>query len=98
MIKLSNTAKEKLKIAFRDLMITTMDYCIESKETQNKSIEVFSIIANDIKRELKQDEIEKISKQYIDMAINLVAPNSELSKKINYDMFFSFIEGVINNG
>jgi hypothetical protein len=60
MIKLSDSCKEKLKVKVRELMITTMDFCVESVETQNKSIEVFTIIAEDIGRALDMKEIDII--------------------------------------
>jgi hypothetical protein len=96
MTKLSGTAKENLKVKFRELMITTMDYCIESAETQNKSIEVFSIIANDIKRELKQDEIEKINDIFAHYTKSLVCPYNTLDKELTYGNIFNYMEEIIN--
>jgi len=94
-IKLSDTTKEKLKVKFRELMIITMDYCVESIETQNKSIEVFEIIAEDIKRELKLNEIEIIKLWAEAMIKELVYCYTKEDKEKAYNFYFNIMEGVL---
>jgi hypothetical protein len=95
MIKLSDTAKEKLKVKVRELMITTMDYCAESIETQNKSIEIFTIISEDINRALKQNEIEIIKLWAEAMIKELIYCYTKEDKEKAYSFYFNIIGGII---
>jgi len=95
MIKLSDTAKENLKAKFRELMITTMDYCVQSTETQNKSIEIFTVISEDIGRELKQNEVEIIKLWAEAMIKELVYCYTKEDKEKAYNFYFNIMEGVL---
>jgi hypothetical protein len=98
MTKLSDECKEKLKLQLRDLMIVTMDYCIESKETQQKAAELLGIIGQDIGRPLTETEIFKINEAHAAYAQSLVCPHDPLNKELNYSNVFNYIEAVTNNG
>jgi len=96
MIKLSDSCKEKLKVKVRELMITTMDFCVESVETQNKSIEVFTIIAEDIGRALNTKEVDIIRLWAEPMIKELSYCYNQKDKDNAYNFYFNIIEGVIH--
>ncbi len=98
MVTLSETCKIQLKNKFKELMITTMEYCIASQETQQKAAELFGMIGQDIGRQLTENEISKINEAYAAYAQSLVCPHDPLNKELNYNNIFNYIEKVINNG
>lgn len=98
MQKITEIGKNNILSAFRNLIITTMDFTAESEATENAKNEIFYAIFNDIKTELTIKQKEKLINAYEGYIVAFVCPRTQLNKTLNENNIIFFIEGVINNG
>ena len=98
MIKLSDTAKEKLKVKFKELINTTFDNAVYTPVSDLKAKDFFNIIEIDIGRPLTENERIKIFSIYPEAIINIITASSIGSCEINFNLYFEYFDKVVNNG
>ena len=95
MLSITENFKALLISKFKELMITTMEYCIESEECNSKVTELFILLANEIGRPLTEMEMSEISTKYDSWARNLVSPYNQQTKNANYDLIIFDLQRII---
>ena len=96
-IILSESSQVLFKAKFRELMLVTMDYCIDSNECRAKTGELLTLLSQEIGRALTGEEMDKLMLKYDAQARNLIVPYNQLTKELNYNMVIDYTQDVINH-
>lgn len=95
MLNITENFKLLLMGKFKELMITTMEYCIESTECSLKTAELFELLANEIGRRLSDTEMQEIANKYDFWARNLISPYNQQTKEANYNLIIFDLQRII---
>lgn len=95
MLNITENFKALLINKFKELMLVTMEYCIESVECNTKVGELFALLSNEIGRPLTEMEMSEISMKYDSWARNLVSPYNQQTKNANYDLILFDLQRII---
>jgi hypothetical protein len=95
MLNITENFKVLLINKFKELMLVTMEHCIESVECNTKVGELFALLSNEIGRELTTEEMGEISMKYDSWARNLVSPYNQQTKNANYDLILFDLQRII---
>lgn len=97
MLNITENFKLLLMGKFKELMITTMEYCIESTECSLKTAELFGLLANEIGRPLTEREMSEIAIRYDSWARDLISPYNQQTKEANYGLIIFDLQRILQD-